>query len=63
MEISGVVSAVIIGTVAALIGSAVAAGFDVRSTKGADWIEWLIPVGPAANGIAALDSNRRPHRR
>jgi uncharacterized membrane protein YeaQ/YmgE (transglycosylase-associated protein family) len=58
----GVVWTILVGIVAAFIGSAIAAGFDVQSTNGVDWIEWLIQIGLAALGIAALD-NRRLHRR
>lgn len=58
----GVVWTILVGIVAAFIGSAIAAGFDVQTTDGPDWIEWLIQIGLAALGIAALD-NRRPRRR
>ncbi|MCH0565747.1 GlsB/YeaQ/YmgE family stress response membrane protein [Streptomyces sp. MUM 2J] len=84
MEISGIISAIVIGAVigvlgrlvvpgrqhidvlltiavgivAALLGSAIAAGFGVADTKGVDWIEWLIQIGLASLGVAALDRSR-----
>jgi Zn-dependent alcohol dehydrogenase len=44
--------------VAALLGAAIASGLGVADTKGIDWIEWLIQIGLAAVGIAALDRTR-----
>jgi uncharacterized membrane protein YeaQ/YmgE (transglycosylase-associated protein family) len=58
----GVIWTILIGIVAAFIGAAIAAGFDVSSTNGVDWIEWLIQIGLAAVGIAALDRSS-PRRR
>lgn len=43
---------------AALIGSAIANAFDVSDTNGIDWIEWLIQIGLAALGVAALDRSK-----
>ncbi|MER6529726.1 GlsB/YeaQ/YmgE family stress response membrane protein [Streptomyces sp. NPDC001508] len=54
----GVVLTIVVGIVAALLGSAIAAGFGVADTKGPDWIEWLIQIGLAAVGVAALDRTR-----
>ena len=31
------------------------AAFGVANTKGVDWIEWIIQIGLAAVGVAALD--------
>ncbi|MEU6065596.1 MULTISPECIES: GlsB/YeaQ/YmgE family stress response membrane protein [Streptomyces] len=87
MEISGIISAIVIGIiigvlgrlvvpgrqrigflwtiavgiVAALLGSAIAAGFGVADTKGPDWIEWFIQIALAAVGVAALD-RAKAHR-
>jgi uncharacterized membrane protein YeaQ/YmgE (transglycosylase-associated protein family) len=58
----GVLWTIAIGIVAAFIGAAIAAGFNVDDTKGVDWIEWIIQVGLAAVGIAALDRSY-PRRR
>lgn len=49
----GVLWTILVGIVAALLGSALAAGFDVAD--GVDWIEWLFQIGLAALGVAALD--------
>ncbi|MFH0173711.1 GlsB/YeaQ/YmgE family stress response membrane protein [Streptomyces cacaoi] len=51
----GVLWTIAVGIVAALIGSVLAAAFGVDDTKGVDWIEWLIQIGLAAFGVAALD--------
>lgn len=54
----GILLTILVGIVAALIGSAVAGAFGVADTKGVDWIEWLIQIGLAAAGVAALDRSR-----
>jgi uncharacterized membrane protein YeaQ/YmgE (transglycosylase-associated protein family) len=54
----GVLLTIVVGIVAALIGAAIASGLGVADTKGIDWIEWLIQIGLAAVGIAALDRTR-----
>ncbi|MDT3398364.1 GlsB/YeaQ/YmgE family stress response membrane protein [Streptomyces sp. B1866] len=59
----GVMWTILIGIVAALIGSAIARGLDVASTNGVDWIEWLIQIALAALGVAALDRGRGGGRR
>ena len=51
----GVLWTIGVGIVAALIGSLLAAGLGVDDTKGVDSIEWLIQIGLAAVGVAALD--------
>ncbi|MFC5954492.1 GlsB/YeaQ/YmgE family stress response membrane protein [Streptomyces pratens] len=51
----GVLWTILVGIVAALIGSAIASAFGVADTKGVDWVEWLIQIGLAALGVAALD--------
>ncbi|MDT0463769.1 GlsB/YeaQ/YmgE family stress response membrane protein [Streptomyces gibsoniae] len=51
----GVLWTIVVGIVAAFIGSGIAAAFGVANTKGVDWIEWLIQIGLAALGVAALD--------
>lgn len=47
---------------AALLGSAIAAGIGVADTKGIDWVEWLIQIGLAALGVALLDRGRTSGR-
>ncbi|WP_328370472.1 GlsB/YeaQ/YmgE family stress response membrane protein [Streptomyces sp. NBC_00457] len=54
----GVLWTILVGIVAALIGSALANAFDVGDTDGVDWIEWLIQIGLAAVGVAALDRTK-----
>jgi uncharacterized membrane protein YeaQ/YmgE (transglycosylase-associated protein family) len=80
MEISGVISAIVIGAVigilgrlvlpgrqpigflwtivvgivAALIGTGIAGGLGVADTEGVDWIEWVIQIALAAAGVTAL---------
>ncbi|MFF5205805.1 GlsB/YeaQ/YmgE family stress response membrane protein [Streptosporangium sp. NPDC000396] len=44
---------VVIGAVAALIGTAVATVLGVADTRGIDWIELAIQVALAAGGVAA----------
>ncbi|MFI6493231.1 GlsB/YeaQ/YmgE family stress response membrane protein [Streptomyces sp. NPDC050564] len=51
----GILWTILVGIVAAFIGSGIAAAFGVADTKGVDWIEWLIQIGLAALGVAALD--------
>jgi uncharacterized membrane protein YeaQ/YmgE (transglycosylase-associated protein family) len=50
----GILLTILVGIVAALIGSALAAALGVADTNGVDWIEWLIQIALAALGIAAL---------
>ncbi|MFF3447786.1 GlsB/YeaQ/YmgE family stress response membrane protein [Streptomyces sp. NPDC002667] len=54
----GILWTIVVGIVAAFIGSGIAAAFGVADTKGVDWIEWLIQIGLAAIGVAALDRSR-----
>ncbi|MER6955500.1 MULTISPECIES: GlsB/YeaQ/YmgE family stress response membrane protein [unclassified Streptomyces] len=54
----GMLWTIAVGIVAALIGSALATGIGVDDTKGVDWIEWLIQIGLAAVGVAALDRSK-----
>ncbi|WP_109004460.1 GlsB/YeaQ/YmgE family stress response membrane protein [Streptomyces rishiriensis] len=58
----GVLWTIAVGIVAALIGSLLAAGLGVDDTKGVDWIEWLIQIGLAAVGVAALDRAKSRRR-
>ncbi|WP_381790449.1 GlsB/YeaQ/YmgE family stress response membrane protein [Streptomyces niveus] len=51
----GVLWTIAVGIVAALIGTALASALGVGDTDGPDWIEWLIQIGLAAVGVAALD--------
>jgi uncharacterized membrane protein YeaQ/YmgE (transglycosylase-associated protein family) len=51
----GVLWTIVVGVIAALVGTFVAAGFGVADSEGFDWIELIIQVGLAAVGVAALD--------
>ncbi|TXL89660.1 GlsB/YeaQ/YmgE family stress response membrane protein [Streptomyces sp. NBC_01725] len=51
----GVLWTIVVGIVAALIGTALASALGVGDTDGPDWIEWLIQIGLAAVGVVALD--------
>ncbi len=51
----GILWTILIGILAALVGTAIAAGLDVADTDGPDWIEWLIQIALAALGVAAMD--------
>ncbi|MFF9801076.1 GlsB/YeaQ/YmgE family stress response membrane protein [Streptomyces rochei] len=59
----GILWTILVGIVAALIGSWVAAAFDVADTDGVDWVEWLIQIALAALGVAALDRSKARTRR
>ncbi|MFB6553603.1 GlsB/YeaQ/YmgE family stress response membrane protein [Streptomyces sp. NPDC056405] len=59
----GILWTILVGIVAALIGSWIATAFDVADTDGLDWVEWLIQIGLAAVGVAALDRSRPRTRR
>lgn len=54
----GILLTILVGIIAALIGTAIAAGVGVADTDGVDWGEWLIQIGLAALGIAALDRTK-----
>jgi uncharacterized membrane protein YeaQ/YmgE (transglycosylase-associated protein family) len=55
----GIIWTILVGIIAALLGSYIAQHFNVASTNGVDWIEWVIQVALAAIGIGALDRSRR----
>ncbi|MBO8200026.1 GlsB/YeaQ/YmgE family stress response membrane protein [Streptomyces smyrnaeus] len=54
----GVVWTIVVGIVAALIGSGIAGAVGVADTKGFDWIELIIQVALAAVGVGALERAR-----
>ncbi|MFD6284893.1 GlsB/YeaQ/YmgE family stress response membrane protein [Streptomyces sp. NPDC060205] len=58
----GILWTIAVGIVAALIGTVLANVFDVGDTDGVDWIEWLIQIGLAAIGVAALDRSKARRR-
>jgi uncharacterized membrane protein YeaQ/YmgE (transglycosylase-associated protein family) len=48
---------IVVGIVAALIGSAIAAALDLRDTNGFDWIEFLIQLVLAVVGVAIVSGS------
>ncbi|QIJ60970.1 GlsB/YeaQ/YmgE family stress response membrane protein [Streptomyces sp. JB150] len=54
----GVLWTILVGIVAALLGSALAGALGVRDTNGVDWVEWLIQIALAALGVVALSRTK-----
>ena len=54
---------IVIGIVAALIGTVIARAFGVADTNGVDWIELLIQIALAAVGVALVVGVRGGRRR
>ncbi len=54
---------ILIGIVAALIGSLVASALGVGDTSGIDWIKLIIQVALAAAGVALVAGRYAPGRR
>jgi uncharacterized membrane protein YeaQ/YmgE (transglycosylase-associated protein family) len=54
---------ILIGIVAAIIGTFLANALDVGSTRGVDWIELLIQIALAAAGVALVAGRYAPGRR
>ncbi len=50
---------VVVGIVAALVGTWLASLIGVQNTNGVDWIELLLQVGLAAVFVAAVSGRRR----
>ncbi|MFD5571099.1 GlsB/YeaQ/YmgE family stress response membrane protein [Streptomyces cadmiisoli] len=57
----GVLRTIGVGIAAAFVGTGIAAGLGVADTQGVDWIEWLVQIGLAAAGVAALERFRSRH--
>ncbi|MDG4862499.1 GlsB/YeaQ/YmgE family stress response membrane protein [Streptomyces sp. T-3] len=51
----GIIWTILVGIVAAFIGTGIAAGLGIADTDGPDWGEWLIQIALAALGVAAVD--------
>ncbi|MEV0219839.1 GlsB/YeaQ/YmgE family stress response membrane protein [Streptomyces sp. NPDC050704] len=51
----GILWTIVVGIVAAFVGSAIASAFDVADTDGVDWVEWIFQIALAGFGVAALD--------
>ncbi|MFG2132889.1 GlsB/YeaQ/YmgE family stress response membrane protein [Streptomyces sp. NPDC048751] len=54
----GILWTILVGIAAALLGTAIAKALGVADTNGVDWVEWVIQIGLAAVGVAALDRSR-----
>ncbi|CAL9619676.1 MULTISPECIES: GlsB/YeaQ/YmgE family stress response membrane protein [unclassified Streptomyces] len=52
---TGILWTIVVGIVAALIGTALASAMGVADTKGVDWIELAIQIALAAGGVAAVE--------
>ncbi|MFP8964025.1 GlsB/YeaQ/YmgE family stress response membrane protein [Streptomyces nanhaiensis] len=52
---TGVLLTIGVGVLAALVGTAIAAGLGVAETSGVDWIELAIQIALAAGGVAAVE--------
>ena len=52
----------LIGVVAAIVGTLLAGAFGVAETPGIDWIELALQVGLAALGVAAVAGTRGRRR-
>ncbi|WP_067459242.1 GlsB/YeaQ/YmgE family stress response membrane protein [Actinomadura macra] len=55
----GILLTIIIGIVAALVGTAIAQKVGVDTTDGVDWIELVFQIGLAVIGVAAVASWKR----
>ena len=54
---------IVIGIIAALIGSFIASAIGVGETRGIDWIKLIIQVALAAGGVALVAGRSTPGRR
>ncbi len=59
----GMLSTIVVGIVAALIGTVIAGALHVRHTSGFDWIQFFIQVGLAAIGVALFGGVSGSRRR
>lgn len=51
----GVLWTILVGIVAAVVGTGIATALGVADTKGVDWIEWIIQIALAAVGVTLLE--------
>ncbi|NEC13893.1 GlsB/YeaQ/YmgE family stress response membrane protein [Streptomyces sp. SID8014] len=59
----GLLLTIVVGIVAALVGTFIAAQLGLAETKGVDWAEWGIQIVLAALGVVALDRTTGGRRR
>lgn len=57
-----IILTILVGIVAALVGTALAGALDVADTDGIDWIELLLQVVLAAVGVGLLSAMRSRSR-
>jgi uncharacterized membrane protein YeaQ/YmgE (transglycosylase-associated protein family) len=58
----GIILTILVGIVAALIGTWLASLMGVANTRGIDWIELIIQAVLAAIGVALVSGSRRRRR-
>lgn len=58
-----IVLTIVIGVIAALIGSFIASAIGVGETRGIDWIKLIIQVALAAGGVALVAGRSTPGSR
>ena len=58
----GIIVTILVGIVAALLGTWLASLMGVANTKGIDWIELIIQIVLAAIGVALVSGTRRRRR-
>ena len=58
----GLLLTLVVGIVAAVLGTYVAGLLDVADTMGVDWTEVVLQIGFAAAGIAVVERIRGPRR-
>lgn len=61
----GILMTIIVGIVAAIIGTAIAQSVGVATTRGIDWIELVFQIGLAVGGVALVagfQARRRQRR-
>ena len=56
----GLLLTLVVGVIAAVLGTFVAGLLDVADTRGVDWIEVVFQVGFAAAGVAVVERIRGP---
>jgi uncharacterized membrane protein YeaQ/YmgE (transglycosylase-associated protein family) len=54
----GLLMTLLVGIIAAVLGTFVASAIGVADTAGIDWIELVLQIGFAAGGVAAVDRIR-----
>ncbi len=59
----GMLATILVGIVAAIIGTIIAGALGVRHTAGIDWIQLIIQVALAALGVALVSGGRSGYRR